>query len=59
MYETYGVGYYADRRHEEFQHRMKEQNDRLHAKQVAYENYAYYSTSDEERARNRSIWLNL
>lgn len=50
---------YADQRHEEFRQRMEEQNKRLHAAHVAYENYMYYSRTPEEKAMNRALWLNL
>ena len=50
---------YMNRNYNEFQQRMEEQNKRLHAAHVAYENYMYYSQTPEEKAMNRAIWLNL
>ena len=47
------------RESDERRKKMAEENKRMHAKLVAYENYINYSNTPEEKAINRSIWLNL
>lgn len=46
-------------RQEEFRERMAREGERQHAKSLAYENYLYHSNTEEEKAMNRTLWLNL
>ena len=60
-YKTLGQRIAEDsaKRHEELRIAKEEGNKRMHAKAIAYENYLYHSNTPEEKAINRSIWLNL